>query len=60
MRHEKKFVCVCNGEEKTPTDDKDDRITSNWSLDHPSPSYLLCFAVGEIFLYIFYILLFFF
>ena len=40
------YVAVANGTETSRTVDGD-FATSNWRLDYPCPSYLVCFAVGE-------------
>ena len=44
VRHEKRFTCLCNGEEEGVIDHQDGTQTTKWSLDYPCPSYLLCFV----------------
>ncbi|OBZ84302.1 Glutamyl aminopeptidase [Choanephora cucurbitarum] len=42
----KQYTSLANGT-LTSTETSDNFTTTKWELDHPCPSYLICFAVGE-------------
>jgi aminopeptidase N len=47
LRARSEFTILANGELLDETDHGDGSKTAHWQLDHPCPSYLTCFAIGD-------------
>lgn len=47
LRAASRFTILANGEEVSETVHEDGTTTVHWRLDHPCPSYLTCFAIGD-------------
>lgn len=47
LRAASRFTILANGVLISETDNGDGTKTAHWRLDHPCPSYLTCFAIGD-------------
>ena len=48
LRAEERFTVLANGTHEADEVHGDGTKTAHWRLDHPCPSYLTCFCVGEL------------